>query len=99
MDTSNEAWIKSERLRRIIGFVGGYLIDMGAITLEDLDRGLEGQLKYTAQGRDLRIGEVMIEMGIITRAQLNRALELQKREEEKQLKRARAKRQPRKKAP
>ena len=85
MDTSNQGWIRSERLRRIIGFVGGYLIEFGAITFEDLDRGLEGQLRYAVLGRDLRIGEVMIEMGIITRAQLDRALGLQKSEEEKRI--------------
>ena len=85
VDRSNEQWIRSERLRRIIGFIGGYLIELGAITLEDLDRGLEGQLRIAVEGRDLRIGEVMIEMGMITREQLNHALEMQKREEEKRV--------------
>ncbi len=82
-DTSSQDWIRSERMRRIVGFVGGYLIEMGTITLEDLDRGLEEQLRYAAQGRDTRIGQVLIEMGRITPAQLQAALALQNREEER----------------
>jgi hypothetical protein len=86
--TSGNGWIKEERRRRIVGFVGGYLIEDGAMTLEDLDRGLEMQLRLSAQGRQLRLGEVLIEMGIITREQLERALAHQAREESQALKRA-----------
>jgi hypothetical protein len=78
-------------MRRIVGFVGGYLIDMGAIALEDLDRGLEEQLRLAAQGRDVRVGQVLIELGLITPAQLQEALALQSREEKRRQRAVRAK--------
>lgn len=81
-------WIEAERRRRIIGFIGGYLIDDGALTLPDLDRALVVQLRLQAQGRQMRLGEVLIEMGLITREQLTRALERQQREEAEALRRA-----------
>ncbi|MBI4786108.1 MAG: hypothetical protein HY782_03560 [Chloroflexi bacterium] len=85
---SGNRWVEQERARRIIGFIGGYLIDDGALRLEDLDRGLEMQLRLAAQGRQARLGEVLIEMGIITREQLARALKRQAHEESDALKRA-----------
>ncbi len=81
-------WVKKERARRIVGFVGGYLIEMGIITLEDLDRGLEEQLGYAAQGRELRLGEVLIQMGKVTREQLERALKMQAQAETRRLRNA-----------
>ncbi len=81
-------WLKTERMRRIVGFVGGYLIEIGAMTLEDLDKGLEEQLRFAAQGKELRLGEVLIQMGKISRAQLERALKLQAQEETQRLRRA-----------
>lgn len=81
-------WVKQERTRRIVGFIGGYLIEDGAITLADLDRGLELQLRLSADGRQVRLGEVLIEMGVLTREQLNRALARQSKEEADALARA-----------
>lgn len=80
--------IEEERTRRIIGFIGGYLVEDGAVTLADLDRGLDMQLRLAAQGRHIRLGQVLIEMGIITPEQLERALARQAREESDALKRA-----------
>jgi hypothetical protein len=87
-DIGQPEWIESERRRRIVGFIGGYLIDDGVLTLKDLDRALQVQLRLHAQGRQVRLGEVMIEMGLITREQLTRALERQQREETEALRRA-----------
>ena len=86
---SGNKWVEQERTRRIIGFIGGYLIDDGALTLPDLDRGLERQLRLAAQGRQARLGEVLIEMGIITPEQLDGALKRQAKEEAEALKRPR----------
>jgi hypothetical protein len=63
--------------RRLNGFIGGYLIDDGALQIEDLDRGLVRQLELALEGRPLRIGVVLVEMGLITPPQLERALQLQ----------------------
>jgi hypothetical protein len=63
--------------RRLNGFIGGYLIDDGALQIEDLDRGLVHQLELALEGRPLRIGVVLVEMGLITMPQLERALQLQ----------------------
>lgn len=67
------ASIREERIRRIKGFISGYLFEAGAITLEQLDAALERQLELIAQGRPLRLGEVLVEMGAITREQLVQA--------------------------
>ncbi|MBI3914565.1 MAG: hypothetical protein HY327_10340 [Chloroflexi bacterium] len=83
-----DEWIKSERARRIVGFVGGYLIEMGVMTLEDLDRGLEEQLRFAAQGREMRLGEVLIQLGKVTPEQLKLALNQQSLEETRRLRRA-----------
>lgn len=85
---SNNEWIEAERTRRIVGFIGGYLVEDGAVTLADLDRGLDMQLRLAAQGRHVRLGQVLIEMGIITPEQLEHALARQAREESDALKRA-----------
>ncbi len=74
-------WVQKERSRPTAGFIGGYLIEDGAINLADLDRGLDRQLQLAAQGREMRLGEVLIEMGVITREQLERALARQAGEE------------------
>lgn len=87
-DIGQPEWIETERRRRIIGFIGGYLIDDGVLTLRDLDRALLVQLRLSAQGRQVRLGEVLIELGLITREQLNHALERQQREEAAALRRA-----------
>lgn len=78
--TSDAEWIRHERTRRIVGFIGGYLLEDGAITLSDLDRGLDLQLHLASQGREMRLGEVLIEMNIITPEQLERALARQARD-------------------
>ncbi len=88
IEQERKNWIKQERTRRIIGFIGGYLIADGIISLADLDRGLEVQLRLAAQGRQVRLGEVLIELGLITREQLDQELERQSREETEALRRA-----------
>jgi hypothetical protein len=87
-ETGQSDWVEAERRRRIVGFIGGYLIDDGALTLGDLDRALGVQLRLSTQGRQVRLGEVLIDMGLITEEQLTRALERQQREESEALRRA-----------
>ena len=82
MDAS---WVTQERRRPIAGFIGGYLIADGVVTLEELDRALERQLRLAAQGRDLRLGEVLVEMSLVTNAQLKRALARQAADQEQRL--------------
>jgi hypothetical protein len=77
------SWVSQERRRPIPGFIGGYLIADDAITLEQLDRALEHQLRLAAQGRNLRLGEVLIEMGFVTPVRLERALKRQAADQEK----------------
>jgi hypothetical protein len=64
---------RGERKRRIKGFISGYLLESGLITIEQLDMGLERQLELIVQGRVLRLGEVLVETGAITREQLEQA--------------------------
>jgi hypothetical protein len=66
--------------KRIIGFIGGYLIDDGALTLEELDRGLVKQMNLALHGRPPRLGQVLIELGLITLHELERAVERQARD-------------------
>lgn len=61
-----------ERDRRIKGFITGYLLEDGVLTLEQLDSALEHQLELTVQGRSLTLGDVLVEMGMVTREQLER---------------------------
>jgi hypothetical protein len=68
------AHIKKEK-RKFIGFIGGYLIDDGVLTLEELDRGLLRQLHLAEDGRVTKLGDVLIDMGYISRADLTRALQ------------------------
>ncbi len=74
-------WILQERKRRIVGFIGGYLLEDGALTTSDLDRGLEAQLRLAAQGRQVQLGQLLVEMGFITREQLEHALARQAKDE------------------
>ena len=66
--------VEEERARRINGFICGYLLEAGRITLEQLDAALERQLALVAQGRTLRLGEVLVEMGAISGEDLERVL-------------------------
>ena len=61
--------------KRLIGFIGGYLIDDGALTLEELDDGLLQQLSLAQQGRAMRLGEVLVDLGYVTPKQVDRAVE------------------------
>lgn len=63
-------------------YIGNYLLDSGAITLDDLDRALANQLAWAAQRRPLKIGAVLLEMKLITREQLERALARQAQDAE-----------------
>jgi hypothetical protein len=63
--------------RSLNGFIGGYLIDSGALQIEDLDRGLIRQVELALEGRPVRIGTVLMELGLITQPQLDQALQIQ----------------------
>ena len=68
------AQIKKEK-KRFIGFVGGYLIDDGVLTLEQLDRGIVRQIRLAEQGQVTKLGQVLIDLGYITPTDLARALQ------------------------
>ncbi len=63
-----------KKKKKLIGFIGGYLIDDGALTLDELDRGLLRQMYLAQQGHVTRLGQVLVEMGYITPKQLERAM-------------------------
>jgi len=63
------AQIKKEK-KKFIGFIGGYLIDAGVLTLEQLDRGILRQIRLAEEGRVTKLGQVLIDMGYITQADL-----------------------------
>lgn len=65
---------QTKKKRRLVGFIGGYLIDDGALTLDELDRGILRQMDLAQQGHVTRLGQVLVEMGYITTEQLDRAL-------------------------
>lgn len=66
--------IVEERRRRISGFISGYLLERGWITLEQLDAALERQLELLVQKRPAPLGELLVTMGALTRAQLEEAM-------------------------
>jgi len=68
------AQIKKEK-KKFIGFIGGYLIDAGVLTLEQLDRGILRQIHLAEEGRVIKLGEVLIDLGFITQADLTRAMQ------------------------
>jgi hypothetical protein len=68
------AQIKKEK-KRFIGFIGGYLIDDGVLTLEQLDRGLLQQMTLAEGGHLMRLEEVLMDLGYISQPDVVRALE------------------------
>jgi len=73
---------KTARLdsERLIGFIGGYLIDQGTITLEQLDRALIYQVELALQGEKLSIGQVLQQLGYVTPQELARAARRQQQD-------------------
>ena len=63
--------------KRLNGFIGGYLIDDGALQIEDLDLGLIRQIELALDGRPARLGEVLVQLGLITLPQLEQAIQRQ----------------------
>ncbi len=59
--------------QRLIGFIGGYLVDQGTITLEQLDQALIQQVELALQGEKLSIGQVLQRLGYVTPQELARA--------------------------
>ena len=68
------AQIKKEK-KKFIGFIGGYLIDAGVLTLEELDRGILRQIRMAEEGHVAKLGQVLIDMGYITQADLASAMQ------------------------
>jgi hypothetical protein len=68
------AKIRKEK-RKFIGFIGGYLIDAGVLTLEELDRGILQQLRLAEEGQVAKLGEILIDLRYITRADLTNAMQ------------------------
>ena len=61
-------------MRALGKFIGNYLLEDRALTLEDLDRALQTQLELAIRGQLIKIGYVLVHMGVITPQQLRRAL-------------------------
>lgn len=68
------AQIKKEK-KKFIGFIGGYLIEDGALTLEQLDRGLLQQLNLAEAGHLVRLEQVLMDLGFIALPDVVRAME------------------------
>ena len=68
------AKIRKEK-RKFIGFIGGYLIDAGVLTLEELDRGILQQLRLAEEGQVAKLGEILIDLRYITPADLASAMQ------------------------
>lgn len=68
------AQLRKEK-KRFVGFIGGYLIDDGALTLEQLDDGILRQIRLAEEGKATKLGEVLIDLGFITRADLKHAIQ------------------------
>jgi hypothetical protein len=56
-----------------LGFIGGYLIAQGALTLEQLDTALLRQMELAAKGENLSLSDVLLRLGYITKAELAQA--------------------------
>lgn len=72
--TSRLAHVKKEK-KKFIGFIGGYLIDDGVLTLEQLDKGLLQQLQLAEDGHLTRLEQVLMDLGFIRQSDVVRALE------------------------
>lgn len=68
---------------RLVGFIGGYLVDQGSITLEQLDRALVYQMEMAMQGQRLNIGQVLQQLGYVNAHDLDRAVKRQQQDVEK----------------
>lgn len=68
------AQIKKEK-KKFIGFIGGYLIDAGVLTLEELDRGILRQIRMAEEGHVTKLGQALIDLGYITQADLASAIQ------------------------
>jgi hypothetical protein len=58
----------------IVGFIGGYLIDQGVLSLEGLDQALKRQIELANQGRALPLDRILVEMGFASEAEVKLAL-------------------------
>ena len=67
--------------RKFIGFIGGYLIEDGVLTLEQLDRGLLRQLNLAEAGRSVHLEQVLIDLGYVTKQDIARATERRRRDQ------------------
>ena len=79
---SNNGLKKSKQLatERVVGFIGGYLVDQGSITLEQLDHALVHQVELALQGESLSIGQVLLRLGYVTTQDLERAIKRQQQD-------------------
>ncbi len=68
--------VRQKRLRSgIVGFIGGYLIDQGTITLEQLDAALLYQLRLAESGENASLEDVLVRLRMATAQDIARAEE------------------------
>ncbi len=65
---------KHDERKRIVGFVGGYLVSQGSITLEQLDVALLHQVQMAQSGEKISLGQILLRLGYVTRSELERAM-------------------------
>ncbi len=66
--------------KRLVGFIGGYLVAQGSITLEQLDHALLFQMELAERGEKLTLAQVLQRLGYVTPQELARAIKRQQRD-------------------
>jgi hypothetical protein len=64
-----------------LGFIGGYLIAQGALTLEQLDRALLQQMELAIKGENLSLSDVLLRIGYVTEADVAKAKRKQQQDQ------------------
>lgn len=64
----------------IVGFIGGYLIDQGTLTLEQLDAALLYQLRLAETGEHLPLEDALVRLRLADEQDIASAREKQQRD-------------------
>ncbi len=64
----------------IVGFIGGYLIDQGTLTLEQLDTALLHQLRLAETGENVPLEDVLLRLRMATDQEIASAREKHRRD-------------------
>ena len=64
----------------VVGFLGGYLVNQGTLTLEQLDAALLYQLHLAEAGEDATLANVLVRLRMATTEEIARAEQAQQRD-------------------